>query len=307
MPRALFDYQASDWMRLRPALDAMRAWRIGRATDAFARKSPRVGDLAQLQSMIAGRRVMATIAFNDVEILERQARAIRAFVSEPVHVVADNSRDDRRAAQIEALCAVERVPYLRLPPNPWGANSPSRSHGAALNWVWRRLIQPARPVAFGFLDHDIVPLAPDDPFEALGRQPVAGDKRWINGRWYLWAGYCFFRTEVFDRIAADFGQDWPIRLDTGGANWRSLYSRLDPDQISQRLIEKIGVFPERPPRDCYFEKRGVWLHEQRHSDDRPELAGAKRARILELVDAALVDASLVEVAPRGRARAASRS
>ena len=95
---------------------------------------------------------MTTIAFNDAEILARQIRAIRAFVGGPVHLVADNSGDDRDAAAIGALCAAEAVPYLRLPPNPWGPRSPSRSHGFALNWS-ALPIKPARPTAFAF-DHD---------------------------------------------------------------------------------------------------------------------------------------------------------
>jgi hypothetical protein len=155
-----------------------------------------------------------------------------------------------------------------------------------LNWVWRRLIRPARPAAFGFLDHDILPLAPDDPFEALERQPVAGDKRWSGDKWFLWAGYCFFRTEVLDRVGADFSQDWSIKLDTGGANWTAIYSKLDPAAIVERSIAEIALFPDRPVHDCYFERRGVWVHEVGLLV-RPELRGAKRAHILALVDAAL--------------------
>ena len=291
MPRPFSDYDVGDWLRLRPPLDAMRSWRIARATDAFARQPPRTGHLAAIQRATSGRRAMVTIAFNDPEILGRQIRAVRAFVPGPVHIVADNSSNPARAAEIETLCRAEGVAYLRLPRNPWGPRSPSRSHGAALNWVWRRLIKPARPAAFGFLDHDIAPLAPDDPFAALERQPVAGDKRWTNDRWFLWAGYCFFRIEVFDTIEADFGQDWPISLDTGGGNWRALYSRLDPDQILQRPIENVGVFSGGPTPDCFFERRGVWLHEQGPTAGRPEFTAAKRAHVLALIDDALAAAA----------------
>jgi len=297
LPRALSDYDAVDWLKLRPPLDMMRAWRIARATDAFALRPPRAGDLAALQRAATRRHTMVTIAFDDPEILGRQIRSVRAFVPGPIHIVADNSGDPVKAAEIERLCRVESVPYLRLPHNPWGRECPSRSHGAALNWVWRRLIKPARPPAFGFLDHDIAPLAPDDPFAALERQPVAGDKRWTNGRWFLWAGYCFFRIEVFDAIEADFGQDWPIWLDTGGGNWRALYSRLDPDEIVQRPIENIGVFSAGPAPDCFFERRGAWLHEQGLGAGRPESRAAKRARVLALIDDALAAAAAVRARP----------
>ena len=111
----------------------------------------------------------------------------------------------------------------------------------------------------------------------------------MGERWYLWAGYCFFRTEIFDGVDADFGQDWPIGLDTGGGNWRTIYSRLDPANIAERPIEQVAVFPDRPLQDCYVERRGAWLHEVGYFG-LPELASAKRAHVVGLIDAALAAA-----------------
>lgn len=288
MPRALGDYDAEDWRHLRPLLHAYGRLRLRLIAASYAAKPPRAGDLAALRRAIAGGRAMVTIGFNDPEILDRQIRAIRAFVTGATHVIADNSRDDGRAAEIAALCTRLGAPYLRLPPNPWGPRSPSRSHGLAMNWVWRRLIRPARPEAFGFLDQDLAPLAPDDPFASLATQPVAGDKRWANGRWFLWAGYCFFRTAFLDAVRVDFGQDWPLGLDTGGGNWARIYSRLDPASIAERPIEPVAVFEDRPVADCYYERRGAWLHEVGF-EGLPKLKAEKRARVLAVIDKALAE------------------
>ena len=123
------------------------------------------------------------------------------------------------------------------------------------------MIDPARPSVFGFIDHDLFPLAPCDPFAALASRPVAGDKRWAGGRWFLWAGYCFFRTEALSGRKVSFGQDWFIGLDTGGGNWRSNYRHLDPATIAERPIELIPVVPPGPTDNGCLEHRGEWLHE----------------------------------------------
>ncbi|HEY3799706.1 MAG TPA: hypothetical protein VGL58_15245 [Caulobacteraceae bacterium] len=281
-------YRLADWARLRPPLHALKTLRYNRVTETYVRRPAERGDLAALRGQIAGGRVMVTVAFNDAQILERQIRAIQAFIPGPLHVVADNSRDEAAALEIEALCARLDTPYLRLPPNPWGPKSGSRSHGLALNWVWRQLIQPARPAAFGFLDHDLIPVAPDDPFAELEERDMSGDKRWMGQRWFLWAGYCFFRTAALDDIAVDFGQDWFVGLDTGGANWRPLYRWIDPASLHERPIVEAPLLPGVPIDDCHIERRGeAWVHEVGWGGCRDDLRGAKRAAFLALIDAAL--------------------
>jgi len=287
MPKPLAEYTATDWIRFRPVLHGLKQRRYARVTDAYVRQPTRRGDVAALRSCIAGRRLLTTIAFNDPQILQRQLLAVRRFVPGPIHLVADNSQDDALAAENEALCRTLGAPYLRLPANPWTRReSASRSHGAALDWVWRQLIQPGRPEAFGFLDHDLIPTAPCDPFEPLARQPVHGDKRWAGPRWFLWAGYCFFRTDFMEQARVDFSQDWFAGLDTGGGNWEAIYSRMDPASLEERPIHRLAVVPQAPIEECYVEQRGSWLHEVGF-DDRPDLKAEKRAGFLAMIDAAI--------------------
>jgi hypothetical protein len=287
MPKPLSEYGLRDWSRLRPLLHALKTRRYRAVTAAYVRQPPRAGDLDGLRRRIAGGRVMFTVAFQDEEMLRHHILAIRRFTPGPLHVIADNSRDDAAAARLEALCQSLETPYLRLPPNPWGPKSPSRSHGLALDWLWRQVILPGQPDQFGFLDHDLIPTAPDDPFEPLARGPLHGDLRWAGRRWYLWAGYCFFRTRFLAPLAVDFGQDWFIDLDTGGGNWDPVYSKMDPASIEQRPLEEVAILPGVPASECYIERRGAWVHMVGHGG-RMDLKDAKRARFLGLIQAALV-------------------
>jgi len=49
------------------------------------------------------------------------------------------------------------VSYLPLPPSP--ATTPSMSHGLALNWIHRNIVERVEVDYTGYLDHDIFPIA----------------------------------------------------------------------------------------------------------------------------------------------------
>ena len=125
--------------------------------------------------------------------------------------------------------------------NPW--HSFSRSHGIALNWVWHNILRPGSPRAFGFIDDDLFPTAPDDPFAPLDTQDFFGLVRQEGQKWFLWAGYCTFRFDAVKDKPLDFGQDWFIGLDTGGANWSVLYQHVDR-----------GIFGSRKPSSSPIKK-----------------------------------------------------
>jgi len=171
MVRALSDYSAADWRRLRPLSQALKTAKYRAVTTLYLRR--RAGaDLPALMRRITGKKVLVTIAFADAEVVDWQIRLVRHNVPSATHVIADNSQDAGAAAGIAALCNRLHTPYLRLPANPW--HQPSRSHGIALNWMWRNLIRPAEPEVFGFLDDDLFPTRADDPFEALSSQDFFG-------------------------------------------------------------------------------------------------------------------------------------
>lgn len=289
MARPLGEYGAADWLRLRPVTHAWKGWRYARTDARFLGLPARCGDVAAARARAAGQRVLVTVAFEDAECLALQLAALRRFVPHGLHLVADNSQADAAAARNAAVAGAAGAAWLRLPPNPWTGRNPSRSHGAAMNWVWRHVLRPAAPEAFGFLDQDLFPTAPDDPFAALAQHAFHGDLRRVGARWFLWAGYCFYRHAAVAARPLDFGLDWFAGLDTGGANWAVLYRDADPDAWAARPIRMVpaleGVALARAP----MEWRGTWLHEVGFMGETA-LKGAKRAAVRARVEAALAGA-----------------
>jgi hypothetical protein len=300
LPRPLSEYNALDWLRLRPILHRLKQARYDRITQRYLRLPVRTGDLTTLVRTLAGRRVMVTVAYEDPTAIEWHCRLIRLFVPTPLHVIADNSHDDAAARAIAAVAAREGRPYLRLPENPWAGPGASRSHGLALNWLWSNLIRTGAPEAFGFLDHDLFPTAPDDPFAPLARQPFFGAVRPAGKRWFLWAGFCFFHFAAVRDLPLDFGQDWFAGLDTGGANWQLLYRDADRARMKLQEFRAEPALTGVPLEDSALQWTGVWLHEY-GTQARADLAPRKRARITEIL------MPLLEETPRTQRTGSTRS
>lgn len=263
MVRSLSDYSLAEWQRLRPVLHALKTLRY-RAIDAsYMRHPPRVGDAAALARDLRGKKVLVTIAFEDPQTIAWQAPLLRSYVPQALHVIADNTPDDRAAAAIAAVAARNALPYLRLPANPWNLRrtSASRSHGIALNWIWRNLIRPGQPEAFGFLDDDMFPTARDDPFAPIASQDFYGVVRVAGPRWFLWAGYCMFKFDKVSHKALDFGQDWFNGLDTGGGNWNVLYRHVDRTKLREVGSVWVAYKPGLEIAEGPLQWCGTWLHE----------------------------------------------
>lgn len=278
----LSDYRAYDWLRLRPVLHAIKTRRYNRVNAEFLRRSPRVGDVEAIRHKIAGRRVLVTIAFQDPEILELQIELVRRFVVHDVHLIVDNSSRGEAAEANAAIAARFDTPYVRLPENPWNGVHGSRSHGAAMTWAWNKVLRPAAPRAFGFLDDDLFPIQAVDPFAPLAEVPFHGSVRTAGERWFLWAGYCFYRFDAVRDLDLDFGQDWFRKLDTGGANWALLYRHAEPSSFPRDPVEHRPILPGVPQSDAQIQIRGAWLHES-NWDTRPDLLPVKRKAVVRLL------------------------
>jgi len=215
-----------------------------------------------------------------------------------VHLIADNSTDAEAADGIERVAVATGCAYLRLRPGPWREpEQGGRSHALAMTWVWRNLLKPARPAAFGFIDHDIFPMRPTDPFAPLRDHAVAGqvrDRSGGHGRWYLWAGFCFFRFDAVQRRELNFSLDWAAGLDTGGANWFSLYHRLQPSEVLDTRVAYESIEPDTTGGALRLEWIGDWLHAGNFSlplslpaEERRELVALKRRVLDARLDAAV--------------------
>ena len=229
--------------------------------DRYMTLPPVAGDVGEIRQAISSSNTLVTVAFEDPAGLEMHLSLIRRYVEFDQHVIVDNSRDPGIAARNREIASSLGTLYLQLPANPWTKRNDSRSHGIALNWIWRKIIKPAAPRAFGFIDDDMFPVGPVDPFAPLASHAFYGDQRVAGPRWFLWAGYCFFRFDAVSDKKLDFGLDWFIGLDTGGANWDVLYRHVDPRSLPARSIEQFAALPDLPKESAYFERRGEWIHE----------------------------------------------
>jgi hypothetical protein len=259
MPKSVREYSLRDWRRLRPITHSLKTWRYRYINRLYVVRPARLGDLTVIRRAIADRDVLVTIAFNDPQAIVWQSQLIQKYVPRALHVIVDNSSDAAASEEIANIAISRAMHYLRLPHNPW--RSFSRSHGIALNWVWRNVLLPGRPRAFGFIDDDLFPTAPDNPFAPLDTQNFFGLIREYGERWFLWAGYCMFLFNAVEDKPLDFGQDWFIGLDTGGANWNVLYRYVNRSELkepqSNFVPYKAGIgVREGPIQWC-----NTWLHE----------------------------------------------
>ncbi len=283
MPKKLSDHTWSDWKRLRPLSQAIKTTRYRWIDRRYRRQPAMRGDLASVVRMIAGRNVLLTVAYQDPQAIDLQAILMRHFVPDALYIVVDNSPDDDRADEIAEVAAKHGVPYLRAPQNPWMKSS--RSHGIVLNWIWHNVIRPAKPDAFGLLDHDLFPTAPDDPFAMLKTQDVYGYVRYTEpptGRWFLWAGFTMMRFAAVRDLPLDFGQVWFLGLDTGGGNWGPIYSKLDLTKLAQAPSRFEPYREGIATYDGPFQWCGDWLHEVGQMGD-PDIMRDKRRALLAIL------------------------
>lgn len=270
MPRRLKDYGLADWLRLRPLSHGYK--QAGRtALDAVyrRRKPPDAAGLARAVAAVAGRPLAVTVAFNAPWIVAWQLRFLARFLDVAV-LVADNSTDPAKAAEIAALGAGAGVPVVRLPPNPYNnRRNFSMSHGFALNWILRNVIAPARAPVFALLDHDLIPVAPVRLADYVAGQPVFGRlETRPGGFWYLWPGFAVFDGAFAARHGLDFRPDGPNGLDTGGMNWWRVFRTMD--RAALRFAE---------PGPGPYERFDRWVHFGNASEYVP--AGADRRAHIE--------------------------
>lgn len=280
MPKPISEYDLKNVIKLQPLVHAIKSFRYAKIDRKFVGSRARSNNAEQVADGIRNAKVLLTVAFEDPVTLELHLKLCRKFVPFDKHIVADNSLNVQtveRNRQIVEACGGE---HIWLPPNPWATKrNASRSHGAAMKWLWHNILKPGEPKAFGFLDHDLFPTKADDPFALLADHDFYGDQRTAGSRWFLWAGYCFFKFEAIKDKDLDFGLDWFAGLDTGGANWSVLYQHVDRLTLPQRPITAFSAIEGGDPSRAYFEWRGSWIHEVGVATD-PSYRRAKRAALL---------------------------
>ncbi|WP_258052280.1 hypothetical protein [Mesorhizobium sp. INR15] len=215
-----------------------------------AKGASRGREFSRLLKKSGSSRFCFTIAFNTPWVIDALTKAWQLHPPGLSLVVVDNSSDEAARKFIEHICSVRGVPYFGLPSRRerhW-----SRSHGTALTWVFHNIVRHLRPELFGFIDHDCFPVAPLDIPARMEGKAVYGLKLAANENylfkpaeneagWHLWGGLCFFRFAAVDGMTLDFGPRMELGLDTGGGNWRPLFSRLGAGDIATATAEPVHL------------------------------------------------------------------
>ncbi len=174
---------------------------------------------------------IVSVSFNNEQVVYHQQRLLKKYFKDPfVHTIIDNSSRSEKSQLIKDICKENNIGYIRLPDN---FASGSDSHGLALNWTYKNFIIPRAAKYFGLIDHDIYPVSNATALDKLKDQPFFGLKQTRDRIWYLWAGFCFFKRDYLQNKKIDF---MPcningVYLDTGGANWESLYKNVNPGNL----------------------------------------------------------------------------
>jgi len=267
--RDVRDYSFGEWLKAEPLAHGARRLRNIAVDRVYGTRRAAGQDqiLAQL-APLKGHCLAVTIAFNLPEAIALLSQTMAQFLPGQALLVCDNSSDAAARARIARICADRGHIYCALPtaPRMHGRPNGSRSHAVALNWVWRNLIVPTAPKIVALLDHDLVPLAPDDLAARVRHQPLYGMVRHGTrfGGWYLWPGYCVFDLTALgggrlDPGKLDFGTDTPRTLDTGGQNWRVLYRSLALDTLARGRTQEVYLSDADGERESYLMVDG-WLH-----------------------------------------------
>src|SRR4051812_26036993 len=112
MPRPIATYTASDWLRLRPLTQSYKTLLWNRLDRRHASSPAPDPDAAQrLLGELAGRNVVASIAFNSPWTIAWQLRFVACHLDNAAFLVADNSNDEAAQARIAKLCGEAGVAY----------------------------------------------------------------------------------------------------------------------------------------------------------------------------------------------------
>lgn len=213
--------------------------------------------------------LLTTIAFNNLDILKVQYQQLKNNIKDKFfYTIADNSNIPSISEKIKNYCIDQKIMYVKLPSNPY--KNPSKSHGIALNWVYKNIIKKYEPNFFGFLDHDIFPYKETSIISNLNKN-IFGLIQERNEKWYLWAGFCFYNFKNIKNITMNF---MPSKgLDTGGANYYKLYKNIDKNNLNKISQTYIDISTESKVlkinssnTGTTVETIGDWIHLMRVSN-----------------------------------------
>lgn len=209
---------------------------------------------------LKGKNIAIVVAFEQPWALAWLLKMAKKNLQDTTVLVFDNSRRLSARDELKAVCEHLDAPYLPLPMNR--TKHVNRSHGMAMSWIYENVIKTVAPKNVAFLDHDLIPVSPITLDDYVKGQPLFGRR---GGKtppyWSLWAGFSVFDFSFLKDKPINFLYDFSRGLDTGGRNWDSLFSTINPNQI--RFAEKQYVtlqLPDSPMQAKVEILDGRWLH-----------------------------------------------
>lgn len=216
--------------------------------------------------------ILITVAFNNAHIIRTQYAYLKQNLRDQFdYVVADNSDDTGISNEIRNWCAQNSISYVQLPHNILTKVRASGSHGLALNWCYKNIIQKYKPIYFGFIDHDIFPLKETQIISNMPSNFWGIIRTKKNNFWYLWPGFSFYRYDHVANHHMNFfpyhaGPDGSIFLDTGGSNYNTIFKHIDRITINEAqtclidLNTKKEFIPGNDTRRTFEIVDKCWLH-----------------------------------------------
>lgn len=259
--RNLNEFVFSDWLQLLPLQQALKQARNDALLSLYKSNRPKeLDEFLARNKNLTGKNIAIVIAFEQPWALNWLLKMAKKNLADVTVMVFDNSRKAEARADIERVCKEHDAPYLGLP--PYRTKHVNRSHGMAMTWVFHNVVRAIKPNVFGYLDHDLIPVAKTDFSERVGSQPLFG---LINAgkfnTWSTWAGYCMFKYDAIKHESMNFLYDFSRDLDTGGRNWSAIYSKLDRAQLRFASREHVNVkvpAVDAPRLVEFIDQR--WLH-----------------------------------------------
>ena len=223
--------------------------------------------------------LLVTTAFNKPELIDKQAELISLNVKDQDYryLVVDNSTDKASRSAIKEVCQKRGIDYIAVRGGIFlylvnRFNRCSLSHAFSLNWVYYKIIRKIKPEFFAFLDHDIFPITPTFVADLQPEEDYYGVIRRRGEQlqyWFLWPGWSVYRFSTIKRYHPDFNPGFVggTYLDTGGANYKRIYSRYDFSKLrfTPRVFCKLKKDNSISFEEIYYVwgveiVNNAWLH-----------------------------------------------
>jgi len=202
--------------------------------------------------------LVLTVAFNKPNLIKQQYKLLKKYVQDDFeYVVIDNSTVSDASNTIQIFCKKNKIVYYRLLNNP-APEHPSQSHGYALNWSVKNLLNN-KVKNLAYLDHDIFPYKKYSFSSAIAKQPFYGVRQTKNKAWYLWPGFCIFNLDKVEIKKINF---LPMPgLDTGGSMWPDIYKKHNLRKLKFAKVENnfIGKGKNKQ-KNGYQIVDNAWVH-----------------------------------------------